>query len=246
MKITRSVAPLLVGLLSACAARELHVSSQSGQHAQVLDTRVVKHISARYLLHLPSDYGQDPAKRWPVILYLHGGSLRGTNVDTVRVWGLPRLVEQDSTFPFIVISPQTGPGTLWTDTDLLTAILDQVTARYAVDMNRIYLTGHSMGGNGTWYLAYKHPERFAAIVPMSAPANPWWATRLRNTPIWVFHGAQDSIVPVRESEEMVRALREIGNRKVRFTVLPEREHGLLDLYERDRAIYNWFLQHERS
>ncbi|CAN5854637.1 hypothetical protein BH23GEM5_BH23GEM5_30310 [soil metagenome] len=150
------------------------------------------------------------------------------------------------TFPFIVVSPQTAQGTLWTDTELLVALLDEVTTRYAVDTTRVYLTGHSMGGNGTWYLAYMHPERFAAIAPMSGPANPWWATRLRNTPVWVFHGAQDSIVPIRESEDMVRALQKEGNQQVRFSALPDREHGLLDLYEEAGSeLYQWFGQHQK-
>lgn len=219
---------------------------RTGQHAQAFDTTALKRLSARYLLHLPRDYGREPGKRWPLILYLHGGSRRGTEIDSVRVWGLPKLVERDPSFPFIVVSPQAGPGTLWTDTDLLEALLDEVAARYAVDTTRIYLTGHSMGGNGTWYLAYMHPERFAAIAPMSGPANPWWATRLRNMPVWIFHGVQDSIVPIRESEEMVRALREGGNQQVRFNFLPDCEHGLLDLYEdAESELYKWFLQHQR-
>lgn len=218
---------------------------RTGQHARTLDTTVAKRLSARYLLHLPRDYGREPGRRWPLILYLHGGSLRGTDVDTVRVWGVPRVAERDPDFPFVVVSPQAAPGTLWTDTELLAALLDEVAARYAVDTTRVYLTGHSMGGNGAWYLAYAHPERFAAVVPMSAPANPWWATRLRDVPVWVFHGARDSVVPLRESEAMVKALREEGNRRVRLTVLPERGHGLLDLYGENREIYDWLLRHRR-
>lgn len=223
-----------------------HSGVRAGHYQQALDTTAVKRLSARYLLHLPRDYGRDPSRRWPLILYLHGGSRRGADLDSVRVWGLPKLVEQDPSFPFIVVSPQAAPGTLWTDTDLLAALLDEVAARYAVDRTRVYLTGHSMGGNGTWYLAYAHPERFAAIAPMSGPANPWWAARLRAMPTWVFHGAQDSIVPIHESEDMVRALREEGNQRVRFTALPDREHGLLDLYEDPGSeLYTWFLQHRR-
>lgn len=90
---------------------------------------------------------------------------------------LPALVERDPAFPFVVVSPQTAAGTLWTDTALLAALLDEVSSRYAVDASRVYLTGHSMGGNGAWFLAYTHPERFAAVAPMSGPANPWWASR---------------------------------------------------------------------
>ena len=218
-----------------------------GQHAQTLDRIYSRRLTAKYLLHLPREYGKDRAKRWPLIMYLHGGSLRGSNVDSVRVWGLPQLVEQDSTFPFIVVSPQAPQRTHWADDELLIGLLDEVIANYAVDSTRVYLTGHSMGGNGTWFLAYRHPERFAAIAPMSGPANPWWAVRLTDLPVWVFHGDQDAIVPLAESADMVQALREAGNQQVRFTVLPGRGHPIVDeLYLENPALYQWFLQHSRE
>jgi predicted peptidase len=242
---------ILAALLAACAGPQrgpLVPGPEAvviGQHVYELDTLLSRRVTVGYLLHLPDVYGEDPGARWPLILYLHGGSLRGSNPDTVRLGGMPRVVEADPGFPFIAVAPQAPRGALWTDTDALIALLDEVIGRYAVDPARVYLTGHSMGGNGTWYLAYRHPERFAAIAPMSAPANPWWQTRLLDMPVWVFHGARDEVVPLRESKNMVEALREVGNTRVRLTVLPERGHGLLDLYK-DRALYDWFLQHRRE
>lgn len=246
------LALVLAAALCGCApaatqtptASPVAAAARTGMHAQSLDTAVVRPLALDYLLFLPREYGRDPVRRWPLILYLHGGSLRGTDVDTVRTWGVPRVAARDPDFPFIVVAPQARPGTLWTDTDALATLLDRVAARHAVDTTRVYLTGHSMGGNGTWYLAYMHPERFAAIAPMSGPANLWWATRLGEVPAWVFHGGRDEVVPIRESEEMVRALRERGNREVRFTALPDRDHGLLDLYE-GRELYDWLLSHRR-
>jgi poly(3-hydroxybutyrate) depolymerase len=238
--------PPAVSTLSRDDSAAPPADAPRGQHARELRTEIVRPISARYLLHLPAGYGDPPPEGWPLILYLHGGSRRGLEVDSVRAMGLPRVVEENPSFPFVVVSPQTEPGTLWTDTDRLIALLDDVVARHAVDPRRVYLTGHSMGGNGAWYLAYQHPERFAAVAPMSGPANPWWATRLREVPVWAFHGADDEVVPVRESEEMVRALRAAGNTRVRLSVLPGREHGVLDLYEdAEGELYRWFLQHRR-
>jgi len=96
-----------------------------------------------------------------------------------------------------VVSPQCPNGEFWTDTEALIALLDQIEKDYAVDLSRVYLTGHSMGGFGTWYLAYQHPERFAAIAPMSAPFSVTaWAERLKEMPIWAFHGSDDSLVPI--------------------------------------------------
>jgi poly(3-hydroxybutyrate) depolymerase len=94
-----------------------------------------------------------------------------------------------------VLSPQCPEGEYWTDTDALIALLDEVENKYQIDPTRVYLTGHSMGGFGTWYLAYKHLERFAAIAPMSAPFTVTaWAARLKDIPIWAFHGTKDSLV----------------------------------------------------
>lgn len=215
-----------------------------GQHAASFEARVEHAATVPYLLHLPFEYNADPAKRWPLIVYLHGGSMRGTDPERLRRAGLPRVADVDSAFPFIVLSPVLPERRLWTDTEALMALLDDVQARYRVDAERVYLTGHSVGGNGAWYVAYRHPERFAAVIPMAGPTIPWWATRLKDVPVWAFHGARDSIVPLSESVEMVEALRREGAREVELTVLEGRDHFILDVYE-DRDLYRWLLRHRR-
>jgi len=162
----------------------------------------------------------------------------------VTAFSLPQVVEKDPSFPFIVVSPQRPQGEIWTDTDTLINFLDEVMNKYAVDRERIYLTGHSMGGRGVWYLAYTSPERFAAIAPMAGPATiSSWANRLKDMPIWVIHGAKDVDVPLSESEQMVNALNAVGA-NVKFTIYPDRDHFILDTYE-NKDLYNWFLQHKR-
>jgi predicted peptidase len=220
------------------------VEIRTAQRAHVMETILTRRAVIPYLLHLPERHGLEPDERWPLIMYLHGGSLRGSDPQQLRVWGVPKVADEDPSFSFVVVAPQAPKGALWTDTDGLIALLDHITARYAIDPGRVYLTGHSMGGNGTWFLAYTAPERFAAIAPLSGPANTWWWTRLVDMPVWVFHGEHDEIVPIRESEEMVRALRDGGNERVRFTALPDRGHGIVPLYE-DPELYDWFLEHRR-
>jgi predicted peptidase len=101
------------------------------------------------------------------------------------------------------------------------------------------------GGFGTWYLAYQHPERFAAIAPMSVPfVVTAWADRLKKMPIWAFHGSNDNLVPIAGVQDLIDALRALGN-NVRFTVLPGRDHGILDTYE-NGELDSWFLEHARS
>ncbi|WP_100899512.1 dienelactone hydrolase family protein [Nostoc flagelliforme] len=155
----------------------------------------------------------------PTILFLHGAGQRGSNLDDVKKYGVPKIVEQQADFPFIVISPQSPRGEYW-NVERLSILLDQVIASYPVDPDRLYLTGLSMGGYGTWHLAAAQPERFAAIAPICGGGNPQAARNLKNLPVWAFHGAKDNVVPLSESEIMVSALKaRDGN--VKFTVYPE-------------------------
>jgi predicted peptidase len=229
---------ILRGLMAAPDER-----AAPGQHAYSFSRETTKTVSGSYLLYLPKDYDKEH-KTWPLIVYLHGGSVRGNNVEALKTLGLPSLLERDPSFPFIVLSPQCPQGEIWTDADAFIALLDEVISKFPVDRERIYLTGHSMGGRGTWYFGYKYPERFAAIAPMAGPATiSAWASRLKEMPIWVFHGAKDIDVPLRESEDMVKALAAVGNEAL-FTIYPDRDHYILDTYE-NKELYNWFLQHRR-
>ena len=105
----------------------------------------------QYLLFLPKAY-EKSAERWPLILYLHGGTPRGNDIGQMPRWGLTEKVEKDPDFPFIVVSPQCHKGEIWTDVDALGAILDEVARTHRVDPDRVYVTGHSMGGRGALYI----------------------------------------------------------------------------------------------
>jgi predicted peptidase len=215
---------------------------QAEQHSAEFAGTVTSHVQMRYLLFTPKAYENSGDKKW--IVYLHGGSRRGKYVEQLREpgFGLPAIVDRSESFPFVVVSPQCPEGEYWTDTEAVIALLDEVMSKYAIDASRVYLTGHSMGGFGTWYLAYKHPEKFAAIAPMSASlVTTAWASRLKMMPIWAFHGEKDNLVPVSDTQDLIDRLRALGN-EVRFTVLPNRDHYILDTYD-NQELYSWFLQH---
>ena len=135
--------------------------------------------------------------------------------------GMAKVIETKKDLPFIVVSPQ-SPGRGW-NPETLNALLDRIILDYRVDRDRVYLTGLSMGGYGTWALAAAHPERFAAIAPICGGGNPKDASKLKDLPIWVFHGAKDPTVPLARSQEMVDALKEAGS-DVKFTVYPDAVH----------------------
>jgi predicted peptidase len=207
----------------------------------LFEAQISRHVSASYLLSLPAAY-RESKEKWPLIFFLHGGSGRGDDLNLVRQYGPPAVAAQRPDFPFVVLSPQCPKGEIWTDTDLLVSLLDDCIARYRIDRNRVYLMGMSLGGRGAWYLAYKYPDRFAALVPVCAWApNADWVRALKDMPVWVFHGDKDTHVPLSSSDDMIKALHAIGN-NARFTILPGRGHDIADVFDRP-DLYAWLLQH---
>ena len=219
----------------------------AGQTAQkfFLERRQV--LAADYLLSLPENYGADTSKRWPLILFLHGAGERGTNIWLVAKHGPPKI--ELAKKEFIIVSPQCPPGKIWSN-DLLLALLDDIETKYAVDLHRVYLTGLSMGGFGTWSLGLSHPEKFAAIAPICGGGEiitPLLSDKLQlaNLPIWAFHGAKDPTVPVEESEHMVNYLKKHGVKEVKLTIYPEALHDSWTQTYASPELFEWFLQHSR-
>lgn len=218
------------------------------QRARHFEAEIVKKVAYNYLLHLPPDYGEDPTKRWPLILFLHGAGERGSDLKKLKVNGIPKIVEEQPDFPFITVSPQCPEDHWWpAEVEGLLALLDDVMVRYAVDPDRVYLTGLSMGGYGTWTLAVAAPDRFAAIAPICGglygPAR--MVERLKNVPVWAFHGAKDPVVPLEQSERLVKVLQEVGG-QARLTVYPEAEHDSWTETYANPELYAWFLAHRRG
>ncbi|GAB4454040.1 MAG: prolyl oligopeptidase family serine peptidase [Anaerolineae bacterium] len=209
------------------------------------EIHIVRQVRLNYLLFLPEGYNAGGARRWPLILFLHGAGERGDDLERVKIHGIPKVVEQRPDFPFVVVSPQCPRPSWWTaEVDALNALLDEVIATHAVDPARVYLTGLSMGGFGTWALAMAHPERFAAIAPICGGGDPHRVTALKDVPTWAFHGAQDEVVPMSETEQMVEALRAAGG-DVRATVYPDADHDSWTATYDNPELYDWFLAHTR-
>jgi len=202
MKRFLSVLVLLVSVCFGWSAPTPH------QQAHVFDAPVPRRrVHLSYLLFLPASYATTPDTRWPLILYLHGGSLRGDDVERLRIWGLPHKLESEPDFPFIVVSPQCPAGEIWTDIEAVDALLDQVMRDYRIDAQRIYITGHSMGGRGALYFAYRLPSRFAAALALGtySPVTAWGG-KLAQIPLWLFHGTADAQAPIAETKELIQAI----------------------------------------
>lgn len=236
-----AVAGLLL-VSGGCASAGRHEPPPAGQHPQELARRTAEEARGRYLLFLPEGYGED-GRRWPLLLFLHGAGERGDDLERVKVHGPPRIVQSRPDFPFVVVSPQVPENRIWS-TRFLDALLNEVVERHAVDPDRIYVTGLSMGGYGTWDLAMEFPDRFAAIAPVSGGGVPSGACALRHLPVWAFHGAKDEIVPVERTGTIVERLRQCGG-EPRFTVYPDAGHDAWTRTYEDPALYEWLLGHRR-
>lgn len=220
--------------------------ASSTQKAVTFEAVITKRARLEYLLYLPKGYGKDQDKRWPFILFLHGAGQRGDDVQAIKKHGLPKILDGRDDFPAIVVSPQCPLDDWWTSqVDSLIALLDDTTARYAVDPDRVYLTGLSMGGFGSWALAASQPERFAAMIPICGGGTRSMAARIKHLPVWAFHGAKDEIVPLARTEEMVEALEKAGG-NVKLTVYPDAPHDSWTRTYDNPEVFVWLFSQRRG
>jgi predicted peptidase len=226
-------------LSAAALADDKSAVRQQEKH---FEKEITVQVKLDYLLYLPNGYEKE-GKSWPLVLFLHGAGESGQDLNKVKVHGPPKLAAAGKEFPFIVVSPQ-SPGRGW-DAQTLNALLDDVVANYRVDKDRIYVTGLSMGGFGTWALAAAYPERFAALVPICGGGNSADTKKLANIPIWVFHGAKDNVVPPSRSESMVKALKEAGAKNLKFTLYPDANHDSWTETYNNPEMWDWLLQQKR-
>ena len=196
-----------------------------------------------YLFYFPTNYASKD--KIPLIFFLHGRGESQPPLKTVAKWGPPRTLARGEHLPYIVASPQCPTNESWAQPGqqrLLIKLLDHLEATYKVDKSRVYLTGLSMGGYGSWRLAADHPNRFAAVVPVCGGGRPDDAEKLKNLPIWVWHGTEDKAVPFSRSVEMVEAIKKAGGEKIKFTSLEGIGHISWEATYTVPDLYTWLNQ----
>jgi predicted peptidase len=228
---------LLLLLISGCAVMKSKKSTRQEERKLTGDNYTLK-----YLLYIPKEY--DGSSKYPLVLFLHGSGERGSNLNKLASNGPPKMIEQGNDFPFILISPQCPRNERW-NIDQLSELLDKTEEEFNIDKDRIYVTGLSMGGYGTWKMAITFPDRFAAIVPVSGGGDFSNACIIKHLPVWNFHGAKDRVVFIQESERMVDALKRC-NGNVRFTVYPNTAHDAWTETYNNPEVYKWLLSQVRS
>jgi predicted peptidase len=205
---------------------------------------------SKYVLFVPHDYKGD--KEFPLILFLHGAGERGDDGEAPVKQGIGNAIKfknGEKKFPFFVVFPQCSKKGTWKaggpDADRALGILDEVQKTYKIDAKRIYLTGLSLGGYGTWSLAAADPDRWAAIAPVCGGGDPSMASKIKDIPCWCFHGDQDKAVAVNKSREMIDALKKAGGNP-RYSEFPYVGHNSWDPAYTTSELYPWLLAQKRK
>ena len=199
-----------------------------------------------FQLFVPRGYDADARGRWPLLIFLHGSGERGMDLSAVTKWGPPHIVAAHPGTPMLLASPQLELDGDW-DVGKLDRLLADIRRRYRVDPARIYLTGLSLGGMATWRWALAHPDLFAAIAPVAAKTPIDEACKLKDLPVWAFHGDDDGAVPLRGDVDMVDAVRAChGSVKPKLTVYPATDHfSWIPAYD-DPALWRWLSEQRRE
>ncbi len=251
MKSTLLKITVLTALVAsvALASSAADAVQRGFQNRTITDADGSKHP---FVIFVPTKY--QPGSKPPVMLFLHGSGERGdNNIDQIMVGLAPAIWKRKGAFPFVTVIPQCASGTNWsadgTDGRRALAMLRQTQAEFGTDPDRVYLTGLSMGGAGTWSIATKDPSAWAAIVPMcsrpdAATAEKFAAARL---PIWNFCGDKDQPATVKANRDMHEAMQKAGaGERVKYTEYPGIGHNCWDNAYGTDELYTWLLDQSRS
>ena len=202
-------------------------------------------FSFPYAKYLPRGY--EKGRKYPFLLFLHGAGERGDDVDTAARHGfLKHVREQGRDYPFIIVAPQCPGGRYWGRyMESLIAFLEDMTESLGADPDRVYLTGLSMGGTGTFLLAMAEPTKFAAIAPICGSGIYWYGGALRHIPVMMVHGDVDETVPVSESVSMLYSINKRGG-NAELRILHGVGHNAWDEAYEGEWLTEWFLSHKRD
>ncbi len=204
----------------------------------------VRGANRLYAVYVPREY--DPAKKWPLIVFLHGAGERGDDGLLQTEVGLPSAIRRYADwFPAVVVIPQCPEGSWWDKAiEDIDRSYELTREQYNIDSERIYLTGLSMGGYATWMYGAQHSDRWAAMLPICGGGNVEDAPALAKVPIWAYHGADDTTVKPEESRKMVAAVKRAGG-NIQYTELEKTDHNSWDPAYRNKKVIRWLFKQKK-
>ncbi|TCV19997.1 phospholipase/carboxylesterase [Sphingobacterium alimentarium] len=209
-------------------------------HAETFPIR--NKTTYNFLIHVPDNVTE--TEKLPVIVFLHGRSLSGTNLERVKRYGVLYAKNKGHQLPkALIVAPQTNKG--WSP-DHVMEVVDYVLENYNADASRVYVCGMSMGGYGTLHVAGKYPDRIAAAVAICGGGNVKDACNLTQVPLWIQHGSADRAVPASESKKIYNAIMKCNNQAdAKLTIIKGGTHGSVERLFHQDAIYDWMMQHSK-
>ena len=196
-----------------------------------------------FLLNLPSD--SILKTKPPILIFLHGRSLSGNNLEIVKRYGIINEIIRGREIPAIVIAPQVMMGKSW-DPDKVLNVLQYIQSMYDTDSSRIYVAGMSLGGYGTLDFAGKYPEIVAAGVALCGGGNEKYASNLTKVPLWIEHGVNDKAVPISESDKIVEAIQKVYDENLLYIRNPTATHGSLERIFHTDLFYEWLFMNSKN
>ncbi len=203
-----------------------------------------KPVNYQYLVYTPPHY-DTTNQTFPLVIYLHGSSLRGSDLNRVKAYGLPYYANKGTTYPFVLVAPQCPGKKSWVTDNWFGPLYDTIKAHYRIDTNRVYVMGMSLGGYGTWHVALDYPDVFAALVPICGGClDSVNICNMAHIPTWAFHGQKDKAVAFSETEKLVKRLEQC-RANITFTALPNKGHNLAYLFN-SKEVLEWMLQQSKT
>ena len=227
----------------------LFLSGCAGQRqSQLIDgeLQTITKENLQYYLYYPKNYDTKESEDFGLLLFLHGGGESGAELEEIKKNGPPKLLVEGKEFPFLVLAPQNPHKRKWWNIHAVNQLLNEIVETNRVDPKRIYLTGLSRGGSAAWDLAVQYPDKWAALAVVCGmtpvPYAHWIDKKL---PIWVFHGDQDKVISVEESDEMVAKLKEMGY-EVKYTRYKGVGHNSWTQAYTTDALYEWMAKQKQD
>ncbi|MEP6754742.1 MAG: prolyl oligopeptidase family serine peptidase [Chthonomonadales bacterium] len=241
---------LMVAMLLAVCTSVLALPLQNPPKTEtgiLFRTYAYKGEDRKYAVYVPRNY--DATKKWPMIVFLHGGGECGTDGAKQAAVGLPPAVLLNSEkWPFIILIPQKPVASANWEAydDMIMGMMDVEEKDYNIDKTMLYLTGLSQGGHGSWMVGAAHPKLWAAIAPICGYGDPTKVgAPLKEMPIWAFHGEADNVVNPEQSKAFVKAVMDAGG-TAKLTTYPGVGHNSWDNAYRNEKLWDWFLEHKRE